>query len=131
MLVTPLYAAVFGFVFVALSVRTIRLRRRLQVAIGDGEQPLLARAARAHANFAEYVPLSLLLLYFLETQTGAGAWLHVLCSTLLVGRIIHAFGISQEKESYRYRVLGMALTFTVTIAASLGLIVGYVLKLAA
>ena len=129
MLVTPIYAAIFGFVFVALSVRTLLLRRRLGVGIGDGDQPILARAVRVHSNFAEYVPLSLILLYFLETQVKASLWIHVLGSALLIGRITHAFGVSQVEENYRYRVIGMALTFTVIISASLGLMIatfGYV-----
>ncbi|MCY7323144.1 MAG: MAPEG family protein [Phormidesmis sp. CAN_BIN36] len=127
MLVSPIYAAILGFVFVALSVRTILLRRRLKVAIGDGDQPILARAVRVHSNFAEYVPLSLILVYFLEIQSGTSLWIHVLCSALLIGRIIHAFGISQVEENYRYRVSGMALTFTVIISASIALIVAYAL----
>ena len=128
MLVSPIYAAVLGFVFVALSVRTILLRRRLKVAIGDGDQSILARAVRVHSNFAEYVPLSMILVYFLEVQSGTSPWIHVLCSALLIGRIIHAFGISQVEENYRYRVSGMALTFTVITSASIALIVTYVLR---
>lgn len=124
---TPIYAAIFGFVFVALSFRTLLLRRRLGVAIGDGDQPILTRAVRVHSNFAEYVPLSLILVCFLETQAELSPWIHVLCSTLLVGRITHAFGVSQVAENYRYRVIGMALTFTVIISASIGLMIAYAL----
>ena len=127
MLVSPIYAAILGFVFVALSVRTLLLRRRLKVAIGDGDQPILARAVRVHSNFAEYVPLSLILVYFLEIQSGTNLWIYVLCSALLIGRITHAFGVSRVEENYRYRVIGMALTFTVIISASLGLLVIYAL----
>lgn len=127
MLVTPIYAAFLGLIFVALSVRTLLLRRRLGVAIGDGDQPILARAVRVHSNFAEYVPLSLILIYFLETLVGASVWIHLLCSALLLGRITHAFGLSQVKETYRYRVMGMALTFTAIISASIGLMLVYAL----
>ena len=129
--VTPIYAAIFGFVFVALSVRTILLRGRLGVAIGDGNQPILTRAVRAHSNFAEYVPLSLILIYFLELQAGASLWIHVLCIALLVGRITHAFGVSQVEENERYRVIGMAFTFTVIISASIGLMISYALHIGA
>ena len=129
MFVTPIYAAILGFVFVAISVRTILVRRKLQVAIGDGDQPLLARAARVHANFAEYVPLSLILIYFLETYSVSKLWIHLLCITLVIGRVIHAFGVSQAKENYRYRVTGMALTFTAILSASLGLIIVYAIAL--
>ena len=56
------YAALLALLFVALSWRTIGLRRRYCVAVGDGGQPELLRAMRVHANFAEYVPLALLLI---------------------------------------------------------------------
>ena len=90
---------------------------------------MLARAVRAHANFAEYVPLSLLLIYFLETQPRTNLWIHILCSALVIGRITHAIGVSQVKETFRYRVIGMVITFTVIISASLGLIIRYALHL--
>ncbi|MBW4517931.1 MAG: MAPEG family protein [Timaviella obliquedivisa GSE-PSE-MK23-08B] len=125
MLTTSIYAAILGLVFVALSIRTLLLRRQLGVAIGDGDQPMLARAVRVHANFAEYVPLSLLLIYFLETQTRANLCIHILCSALVIGRITHAIGVSQVKETFRYRVIGMVITFTVIISASLGLMLSY------
>ena len=129
MFVTPIYAAILGFVFVTISVRTILIRRKLQIAIGDGDQPRLARAARVHANFAEYVPLSLILIYFLETYSVSKLWIHLLCLTLVIGRVTHAFGVSQAKENYRYRVTGMALTFTAILSASLGLIIVYAIAL--
>ena len=127
MLVTPIYTAILGFLFVALSVRTLLLRRQLGVALGDGEQPILTRAVRVHSNFAEYVPLSLLLISFLETQTGKSLWIHVLCSALLIGRIIHALGVSKVEEEFRYRVTGMAFTLSAIISASIGLILNYAL----
>jgi len=60
--IVPLYAALLALIFVALSVRTLRMRRRLRIAVGDGGDTALLRAMRVHANFAEYVPLSLLLI---------------------------------------------------------------------
>ena len=120
--VTPLYAALIALVFVLLSIRTLRLRRRFSVGIGDGDQQLLARASRAHANFAEYVPIALLLIFFLEMSISTALWIHLLCVVLLVGRVIHAYGISQIDENYAYRVAGMALTFTAIITAAVGLL---------
>ena len=127
MLITPLYAAILGLLFVVLTFRTLRLRRNLKIALGDGEQPVLTRAIRVHSNFAEYVPISLLLIFFLELETGAGFWVHLLCVALVIGRSIHAYGVSQVEENYRLRVTGMALTMGVIIAASLQLLVGHVL----
>jgi len=126
MLITPAYAAIFAFIFIALSVRTLRLRRQLRVAIGHGNEPKLERAARAHANFAEYVPISILLIYFLEIHTVSSIWIHLLCTVLLVGRIVHAYGVSQVSEDHRYRLTGMSLTFAVIISVSIGILWGYV-----
>lgn len=117
--VTPLYAALLGLMFVALSVRTIRLRRRYRVAIGDGRNTLLQRAMRVNANFAEYVPLTLLLIWFVELHDGPRLHVHALGIALLCGRVLHAWGVSQEKENFRYRTAGMMLTFSVLITSSL------------
>lgn len=117
--VTPLYAALLALVFVALSIRTIRLRRRYRVGVGDGNHAELQRAMRVHANFAEYVPLALLLIYFAETGGAPLPLIHILAITLSCSRLLHAYGVSQVRENYRYRTVGMALTFTVIISASL------------
>jgi uncharacterized protein len=109
----PFYAALLALLYVGLSLRTIRMRRRLQVALGSGEHPDMLRAMRVHANFAEYAPLALILLLVLEAQ-GTAAWLvHALGVTLLAGRCLHAYGMSQPKENFAFRVSGMVLTFTV------------------
>jgi uncharacterized membrane protein YecN with MAPEG domain len=120
--VTPLYAALLGLIFVALSIRTIRLRRRYRVGVGDGKHTELQRAARVHANFAEYVPLALLLIYFVETSGAVALRIHILCLALLCGRLLHAWGVSQPRENYRYRTAGMVLTFSVIISACLFLL---------
>lgn len=126
MYVVSLYAGIFGLLFVALSARTVLLRRQFGVTIGNEDKPLLARASRVHGNFAEYVPLSLLLIYLLETQTASSVWIHLPCIALLVGRIIHAFGVSQVREKLKYRVVGMILTFAVIISTSIRLMLGYI-----
>lgn len=121
-MIWPIYAALLGIVFVLLSVRTLRLRRRLRVAVGDGGNALMLRAMRVHGNFAEYAPLGLLLIAGAEVVSAPGALVHGLGIVLLVGRIIHAFGVSQEAEVFSYRVSGMALTFTCYLVAAIAII---------
>ena len=125
-MITPLYAALIALIFVVLSVRTLLLRRRLGIAIGTGEDQQLTRAMRVHSNFAEYVPLALILFYFLEVETDADLWIHVLGVSLIIGRLLHAYGVSQVEENYRFRVAGMLLTLGCLISASTRLIVSYV-----
>jgi uncharacterized membrane protein YecN with MAPEG domain len=118
MRVISAYAALLALLFVALSVRTLRLRRRLRIAIGDAGNQTMLRAMRVHSNFAEYVPLGIVLLYFVEARGAPPALVHGLCLCLLTGRISHAIGVSQADENFRFRVAGMALTFTTLIVSS-------------
>lgn len=73
---------------------------------------------RVHTNFAEYVPFSFLLIVLLELNKTNAMLLFALCSMLLVGRLVHAFGVSMENERFIYRVSGMAMTFTVILIAA-------------
>jgi len=121
----PRYASILALLFVALSVRTLRLRHSLKIGIGDAGNTRMLRAMRVHSNFAEYVPLSLILLYFIEVQ---GAWpilVHALGLCLMIGRLSHAYGVSQERENYNFRIAGMALTFTVLVSSALYLLFAY------
>ena len=69
MKITFFYAALLAILFVLLSIRTIRLRRSLKIAVGDAGNPKMLRAMRVHSNFSEYVPLSLLLIYFIHASS--------------------------------------------------------------
>jgi len=86
----------------------------------------MLRAMRVHSNFAEYVPLSLILIYFVETRGVHPLCVHLLGLGLLAGRASHAFGVSQAKENYRFRVFGRAMTLTTIILSSVYLLVAYV-----
>ena len=125
-MITPFYAALIALIFVILSVRTLLLRRRLGIAIGTGEDLKLTRAMRVHSNFAEYVPIALILIYFLEVGSDTDVGIHILCVALIAGRLLHAYGVSQIKEDYRFRVAGMILTLGCMIFASTRLIVSYI-----
>jgi len=124
--VVLLYAALLALVFVALSVRTLLMRRKLQIAIGDAGNQSMLRAIRAHSNFAEYVPLSLLLILFVEASGANPLFVHALGASVVAGRMSHAFGVSQIKEQYAFRVLGMALTLGPIILAAVRLLFVYV-----
>ncbi len=122
MQILPVYASLLALIFVALSVRTLRLRRSLKIAIGDAGDSRMLRAMRVHSNFAEYVPFALLMLYLVETSGAMPNLVHGLGLCLLVGRLSHAFGVSRDNEQYQYRVAGMALTFTVFLVSSVYLL---------
>lgn len=126
--IVPFYAGLLVLLFMFLSVRVVRLRRSLKVTIGDSGNKELLRAMRVHSNFAEYVPLALLLLLALELQAFYPWVLHLLGAVLLLGRLLHAYGVSQLKETLVFRIAGMACTFLVMGFASLWLIYRFVMN---
>ena len=124
--VVLLYASILAVLFVVLSVRTLRMRRRLKIAVGDAGNVSMLRAMRVHSNFAEYVPFGLFLIFLVELTGAPPAFVHALGSCLLAGRLSHAYGVSQVDEKYGYRVTGMALTFTTLLTAAAWLAYRYV-----
>lgn len=119
MTITPIYAAMLALIFVALSVRVIGARRSALVALGDGGNRLLLRRLRVHANFAEYVPLALILMLLAEQQAAPAPIIHGVGALLLAGRVIHAIGVSREPERLWQRITGMSLTFAAIIVGAL------------
>lgn len=121
--ITALYAGLLSLYFIVLSLRVIRTRRENLVPLGDGGDQALLRSLRVQANFAEYVPLCLILIALAEAQQLPGWLLHGLGLALLIGRLLHAVGVSRDPEPYRLRVAGMSLTFTVlALGATLNLV---------
>jgi uncharacterized protein len=110
--ITALFAGLLVPLYITLAARVIFARRSEKVGIGDGGKAMLLRRMRAHANFAEYTPYALVLMGLAEgLQTPQ--WLLYACGALLVvGRCVHAYGISQQPEPMNLRVAGMACTLT-------------------
>lgn len=108
--VTPVYAGLLAFVFLFLTASVIRLRRRQRVSVGDGGDPAFLRKVRAHGNFAEYVPMALLLMAMVELLGVHAVILHAIGGLLLAGRLVHGWCFLFTTRNLSARVLGMAMT---------------------
>src|SRR5437762_14097878 len=113
MFVTPLYAVILTVWFVLLSVRVMNLRR--DVSFGDSRDIAITRVIRAQANFAEYVPLALLLMGFLEVTRYSIYLLHALGVILVVARLLHGLALSFGWQPRFGRVAGAGLTVIVLL----------------
>jgi uncharacterized membrane protein YecN with MAPEG domain len=122
--ITALYAGMLAPLLILLSVRVIRQRRGARVAVGDGGDTMLLRRMRVQANFAEYVPFALLLMALAENLQTWSWYLHLQGLVLLAGRISHAYGVSQSRENFSFRISGMAATFAVIGTAAVACIFG-------
>ncbi len=120
--VTALYAALLGLLYAALTLLVVRGRFGSGVMLGTGEDKGLFRAVRAHANFAEYVPLVLVLMALGEGMRLSSFLLHLLGAALVVARVLHAIGISREPDLRAARGGGAVLTLVVLIAASIAVL---------
>src|SRR5437763_7217297 len=103
-IIVPTYAAILVLIFVFLSARVIQMRASAKIGIGTGGDPAMERRIRVHGNFAEYVPLALLLLAFMEMQSHSRYLIHILCVVLILARVIHAIGVTPVNENFPMRV---------------------------
>lgn len=116
-----LISGLLGLIFMGLSADVSRQRIITRVLIGDGDGQAgtakLRNAVRAQANFAEYVPLILLLL---AGASYAGAPLALVlwpAIALVPARIAHAVGMHRPVPN-PFRASGALLTWAVLIFAS-------------
>jgi uncharacterized membrane protein YecN with MAPEG domain len=107
--VSLLYAGLLGLLAVLLANQVLYVRLR------PGKEPEWRADAtlRTQANFVENVPLALLLLYLLEVAGIGAAAVHGLGATLLVCRLLHAWGMSRYPGANYPRLIGAQGTFVV------------------
>lgn len=106
-----LYAAINALIMLVLGVLVVRARVKTQTEIGDGANPAMMAAVRAHANNTEYVPLALLLMLILIPLRANAMVIHAVGATLTIGRILHAIGLTRSVGTSLPRLLGMILTW--------------------
>ena len=112
--ITLTMAGAAAILHVWLSLRVSRLRRPLKIGVGDGGNPVLLRRIRAHGNFAENVPIMLVLLGFIELATGGHLWLWGAAILFILARILHVFGMDREGANWM-RVAGISLSWAVLL----------------
>ena len=120
--ITAAYVAVLALLYAMLGLQVVRLRRGNRVGFGDGGSADLRSAIRAHAHFAEYVPIIVVMAAMLEISGLPATKLHVLLGALLVARLLHPFGMYAKPQTLQFlicRVGGMATTTLVMIACAL------------
>jgi hypothetical protein len=99
-----------------LSWRIAQVRDAENIWIGDGGNPKLTARMRAQGNFAEYVPLVLILIAVIEAAKGTHLWLWIVAAIFIVARVLHGFGM----EGWRFgRMAGMIGTAPIMIGLGL------------
>jgi uncharacterized membrane protein YecN with MAPEG domain len=125
-MVTALYAGLLGLLAVAVAFPAGMLRGKLNISVGDGGNPALLLAMRRHANFAEWVPLALILIALLELNGVSTRAIHSLGAALVIARLLHAIGLKSDTMQSVGRGVGAMATALITVTASVWLLVVFV-----
>ena len=117
--ITLLFASLHVLLMVVLLVRISRHRHDHKIGLGDGGDLVLSRKVRVHGNFIEHAPLALLLMGLLELCGLPALWLWAFGSVLLLGRIMHAVGLSRTAGYSIGRFWGTAMTWLALLLMAL------------
>jgi uncharacterized protein len=111
-------AALLSLLLIGLSLNVSRLRFRHRVSFGDGSNPALTAAIRAHGNSLEQSLLFIVLLYLLEIVAALDApWVIGLASAFIGLRVLYCVALFGRR--LRLRQLSHALTMLVLLATTL------------
>ena len=118
---TLVYVPILALMFCVLSMIVVIQRRKTDVPYGDGDIPILRCAIRAHGNFAEYVPISIILLALLEYSGFNELVLNELYFLLVLARLSHAVAMFSQLRSKLYyvtRVFGALATWLIILVCA-------------
>jgi uncharacterized membrane protein YecN with MAPEG domain len=127
--VTLTTACVLGIAYAGLSLAVGRRRGQANVSLGLGSDvgvaigeeykaPPLLIAIRRHGQFAEYVPISIILLFLLELNHANAFAVAGLAGALVLSRLCMALGLGRTTPS-PLRTAGNLLQWGMILAASL------------
>jgi len=109
--VTLVFVAVFALLQIPMTVAVGLLRAQTDIHFMDGGNTTLLRRMRAHGNYTETVPMSLLAMAAAEFSGAPSALLWAIGGALLLGRALH-YGTLVTSGFGLGRAIGMILTFT-------------------
>ncbi|GJL97829.1 MAG: hypothetical protein DHS20C06_16460 [Hyphobacterium sp.] len=113
-----LYAGINILVLALLCLPVVQNRNKKKISLGDGGDPQMNAAIRAHGNAAEWVPAALIGLAILAL-TGVGTLvIHALGALFTFARLYHAFGFLTAQTGGMGRRIGTTITLLVYLAIS-------------
>lgn len=125
---TATFAGLFGLIYVGLTAWIMISRTAFDTLQGDGGNRTLEKRVRVHGNFQEYVPLGLILIGLLEGGGGRHGLVLTLLLLLLIGRVLHPFGLFAAPGSapmFACRGGGMLLTLLAIAIAAIALLADF------
>lgn len=116
---TLYYVPFFGILFAMLSVM-VSCKRCKEKSFGPSVatcSETLQKAIRAHANAAEYIPLSLFVLFIGELAGAHVIYLHVAYIALFISRVLVPIGIMSD--NHNLKAAGFGINIFILVLASI------------
>lgn len=110
-----LYAGIFVIFFIVLKGRVGRVRMSEKIGFGDGANERLQRVIRVQGNAVEDVPVTLVGILALGALSAPVWLIHALGAGLLIGRVLHAIGLTGSSGGSFGRMWGTLLTLIVML----------------
>jgi hypothetical protein len=104
-----------------LLVAVAQRRRSSRQALGDGDATL-QRLVRRHGNFAENAAIFVASLALLEMMGAARPFVIGLAALFIVGRLLHAIGLSRPNTVNAWRIAGVFATVTIAVVMGVRLV---------
>lgn len=108
--ITIFFVGVFALIQIPMTVMVGFRRVQTGIQFLDGGDAVLTRRMRAHANYTETVPITLMAMAAAELAGLGKTWLWAGGLCLLVGRLMHA-AILVSRGWGHPRAVGMIMTF--------------------
>jgi uncharacterized membrane protein YecN with MAPEG domain len=117
--ITALYAGLLGLMAIGIAIAVGRARGSSGVSIGDGGNLEVIAAMRRHANFVEFVPITLIVIGLLELNGVDGTAIHALGGGLVIARLSHAIGYRADESLLILRAIGAFGSILILLVASI------------
>lgn len=121
-----LWIALNAILLIGLSWRVGQVRTRLKINLGDGGNPEMVKAIRAHGNYTEYAPLALIGLLALAAAGANAMIVHGLGAFFFFARVSHMLGLGLGIWP-QGRFVGTLCTM-LTLLATAGLLVYFAVR---
>jgi uncharacterized membrane protein YecN with MAPEG domain len=124
-IVPPVISAIAAGVIIlgqmALMLSTALRRRGTRQPLGDGDVAM-QRSIRRHGNYAENAAIFVASLALLEMMGAVRPFVIGLATLFIVGRLLHAIGLSQENTVNPWRITGAVVTIGVGVVLGVRLV---------
>lgn len=123
--ISGFYISITAILVIVFAMRVVKLRRKYKIGIGSSDNKELRIASRVHANLIENAPIAMILLLVAELNGLAPTTLHLLGTVWVVGRILHAVGLTKGNGGYHLGRFWGGLVSWLMILILAGINLGY------